>query len=165
MMAHLALKYGETRDVQPSIISDRQDISGLNLNVTGLKRRPTIRYQFHQWIQPRSPTLEHQSLSWTRCSSKSTRILLPILYPKYHHRSEFKYIIKLSNGPYIFRDTVTKYFGPKLVVFQDSCNSLQNGLPRNGIFPTLHIIPRPGPSLILPRGTTATIQMFLSLPG
>jgi hypothetical protein len=39
---------------------------------------------------------------------------------------EFKYILKLGNGTYFFMDTVTKYFGPKLIAFEDNCNQFTN---------------------------------------
>jgi len=40
--------------------------------------------------------------------------------------TEFKFLLQVNNGFYTHSDTITKYFGPPLVVFQDSCGDFSN---------------------------------------
>ena len=123
MMAHLALKYGETRDVQPSIVSGRQGYFRFEFERYGLDApanytvsiTPMDTAQITHVGTPRFFTNPGQFQTYTDSIAYT-------LSPKLTVGTQFKYIIKLSNGTYTFNDTVTKYFGPKLVVFQDSCN-------------------------------------------
>ena len=123
MMAHLALKYAETKDIQQSIVSDRQGYFKFEFERYGIESpanytvsiAPMDTNQITHvgtpkfFMNPAQFQVYTDSIAYTLSANVTTG-------------SEFKYILKLSNGPYIFRDTVTKYFGPKLVVFQDSCN-------------------------------------------
>jgi carboxypeptidase T len=123
MMAHLALKYAETRDIQPSIVSDRQGYFKYQFERFGIEAPanytvtlvPMDTTQIIQAGTPKTymnPAMLHiftDSIAYT-------------LSPDLTAGTEFKYILKIDNGTYTFLDTVTKYFGPKLIVFEDNCD-------------------------------------------
>jgi carboxypeptidase T len=123
MMAHLAFKYAETRDAQPSIVSER----------TGYFKFDFIRYGIEA---PANYTVSIAAMDTSQLTHLGspqffmnpvqfqvyTDSIAYTLSPNVTTGSAFQYIIKLSNGSYTFLDTITKYFGPKLTVFQDSCN-------------------------------------------
>jgi carboxypeptidase T len=127
MLAHLALRYAETRDIQPSIVSERQGYfkfqferygieAPANYNVTLI---PMDTAQITNVGAPRNfmnPAMFHiftDSIAYT-------------LSPNLTAGDEFQYILKIDNGIYSFMDTVTKYFGPALIAFQDSCDTFLN---------------------------------------
>ena len=123
MQAHLALKYAETRDVQSSIVSERQGYFKFEFVRYGIEAPANYTVSIapmdtvvitHNgppqfFMNPVQFQVYKDSIAYT-------------LSPDLPIGSAFSYLIKLSNGTYTFIDTVTKYFGPKLVVFQDSCN-------------------------------------------
>ena len=123
MMAHLALKYAETRDVQPSIVSDRQGYFKFQFERYGVETpgnyTVSITPMDAEQITFTGPPLSYINPDQFRIYPDSIAYTIS---PDVTAGSEFKYILRLNNGVYTFNDTVTKYFGPKLVVFQDSCN-------------------------------------------
>ena len=123
MMAHLALKYAETKDIQPSIVSERQSSFKFELQRYGLSAPANYTVSIAamdttQITQIGPPKFFMNPAQFQIYTDSITYTLSPDLAVG----SEFKYILKLSNGNYLFMDTVTKYFGPKLIAFQDSCN-------------------------------------------
>ena len=123
MLAHLALKYAETRDIQHTIVSEREGFfkfelvrygieapANYTVSITPLDTAQIIHTGPPQYfMNPVQLQVYTDSIAYT-------------LAPDLNIGTAFSYMIKVSNGVYTFIDTVTKYFGPRLVVFEDSCN-------------------------------------------
>jgi len=127
MMAHLALRYAETRDLSPTIQPQRMGYFKYEFRKYGLAGGNT----FNVSIQP----LDTTQIIHTGAAKAYTNPALflkindsiPfVLSPTMDIGTKFQYVIKCDNGWYTFRDTITKYFGPPMVVFTDSCNSFVN---------------------------------------
>jgi carboxypeptidase T len=127
MMLHFALRYAEAQDISPVITPEKQGYIKFNFKRYGMDApanytvsiQPLDTNQITQvggnkyYFNPAQFQTYTDSIAYT-------------LTPDIITGTPFKYIIKINNGLYTFRDTVTRYFGPPLVVFSDNCNSMAN---------------------------------------
>lgn len=127
MMAHLALGYCEARNRSSAIVSERQ----------GYFRFDMVRYGL---IGPATVTVSIEPLDATQIiqSGPDKHFSYPVqfmvksdsiaytLNPNMDVGTSFRYILKCNNGLYTFSDTVTKYFGPRLLALSDDCNLFTN---------------------------------------
>ncbi|HNY02580.1 MAG TPA: M14 family metallopeptidase, partial [Bacteroidales bacterium] len=127
ILAHLALRYAEVSDASPVILSSRQGRFAYSFMRYGLDGpapytvtlRPADTSQFLSWGGPKTYSDPAQ--------------LVPVvdsvdytLVPTVTSGDEIRLVYEIDNGLYIYRDTIVKFYGPPLVVFSDSCNSLAN---------------------------------------
>ena len=127
MMAHLALRYAETKDISPAIQPEKQGYLKYEFRKYGLE--PTGNYtvsiepidpaQIFQLGAPKVYNLPAQFLKITDSISCTLASSVDV-------GAKFQYVLKIDNGWYTFRDTVTKYYGPPLVAFTDNCNAFTN---------------------------------------
>lgn len=127
MLAHFALRFIEIEDVSPAITQNREGYFKFEFRRLGMDA--PANYQVS--VEPLDTSLF--------LSTGATRIITyPVQFQTYSDSiayslreeivagTEISFIYRVSNGMYTFRDTVTKFFGPPLVVFSDSCNNMDN---------------------------------------
>jgi len=123
MMAHLALGYDEAKNSSSAIVSERQGYFKFNFERYGLidtsSNTVTIEPLDTNQIIQVGPA---KHFSYPIQFMVMTDSIAYTLAPDMNISTSFKYILKCNNGLYTFRDTVTKYFGPPLLVFSDDCN-------------------------------------------
>jgi hypothetical protein len=125
MLAHLTLKYAETRDMSPVIMEDRQGYFKFEFTRYGLMFPGNYEVSIEpldtaQIILVGPPQLFINPVKFFPYSDSISYNLASNL----EIGTEFKFLYKISNGLYTFRDTITKYFGPPVVIFSDNCNSM-----------------------------------------
>ena len=127
MIAHFGLRYAEAHDVSPVILSGHQGFFNFEFIRYGMDSpadyqvtlRPMDSTQFISWgssktfTNPTQLQPYHDSIAY-------------LLKPAITSGDAIGFIYEVNNGLYSFQDTVVKYFGPPLVIFSDSCNSMAN---------------------------------------
>lgn len=127
MVAHFALRYAEAKDISPVIIPEKQGYFKFEFKRLGMEA-------------PSSYNVSIQPLDTTQIISVGGSKFMPnpaqfqpytdsiayTLNPDITIGTKFRFIYKVTNGLYTFGDTITKYFGQPLVVFQDDCNTMDN---------------------------------------
>lgn len=127
ILLHFALRYAEANDISPVIIPDKQGYFKYQFTRYGMDAPANYSVS----IQPLDTLLfisagpGHTHTNPAQFQQKTDSISYT-LSPDITIGTPFRYIIKITNGLYTFRDTITKYFGPPLVVFQDNCNTMTN---------------------------------------
>ncbi len=125
MVAHFALRYAEAYDISPVITSEKEGYFKFEFKRFGLDA--PANYQVS--VQPMDTTLiiatgPPQTISNPAIFQIVTDSISYTLKPDIVAGTEIGFIYRISNGFYTFQDTVIKYYGPPLVVFSDSCNSM-----------------------------------------
>jgi hypothetical protein len=127
MLAHFAYHYAEARDRSPVILSERQGYFNFDFIRLGMDSqasytvtlRPLDPDQFISTGSPRTYTNPVQLLSYPDSIGY-------LLKPDITSGDAIRWVYEVDNGNYIFRDTITKYFGPPLVIFSDSASTMTN---------------------------------------
>jgi carboxypeptidase T len=127
MIAHFALRYAEAHDVSPVILANRQGCFNFEFMRYGMDTPAD--YQVS--LRPIDTT---QFVSWGGTKFFSNPVQLQpypdsiayVLKPTITSGDVIRFIYEVNNGLYTFRDTVVKYFGPPLVIFSDSCSTMDN---------------------------------------
>jgi carboxypeptidase T len=84
--------------------------------------------------------------------SEATDSVSYTLSPDLAIGSQFRFLLQVNNGFYTHSDTITKYFGPPLVVFLDSCNDFSNWTSPKWNFTQSHYYSPPGSITDSPNG-------------
>lgn len=127
MAAHFALRYAEVRDVSPVITNQ----------TTGY-----FRFEFKRFGMdaPASHTVSIRPLDTTQIIATGeqrvftnpaifqviTDSIAYTLDPSITTGTAISFVYRIDNGFYTYQDTVTKFFGPPLVLFADSCSTMDN---------------------------------------
>lgn len=126
IVAHQALRYAEVHDASPVILSSRQGRFGFQLVRYGMDPcpytvtlRPVDTTQFISWGGPKSFNATQQLTPYADSVDY-------LLVPSVTSGDAIRLVYEIDCGLYTFRDTVVKYYGPPLVVFSDSCNTMAN---------------------------------------
>ncbi len=127
MIAHFTMRYAEAHDVSPVILSSRQGFFNFEFMRYGMDSpadyqvalRPLDSTQFISWGSSKTFTNPIQLQPY----SDSIAFLLQ---PTITSGDSISFVYEVNNGLYTFQDTVVKYFGPPLVIFSDSCNTMAN---------------------------------------
>ena len=127
MIAHFALRYAEAHDVSPVILSSWRGFFNFEFMRYGMDSpanyqvtlRPMDSTQFISWGGSKSFTNPTQLQSYPDS-------IAYLLKPSITSGDAIGFIYEVNNGLYSFQDTVVKYFGPPLVIFSDSCNTMAN---------------------------------------
>ncbi|MEI6682334.1 MAG: M14 family zinc carboxypeptidase [Bacteroidota bacterium] len=127
MIAHFAIRYAEAQDASPVILSSRQGYFNFNFVRYGMDS--PANYQVT--LKPLDST---QFISWGGTKSFNNPIQLQpypdsvayLLKPTITSGDRIGFVYEVNNGLYTFRDTVIRFFGPPLVIFSDSCNTMAN---------------------------------------
>jgi len=122
----LVLKYAEARDSFPVIIPDKQGYLKFQLERYGLDSTGSYTVSLQpldgNMISVGTPRVfQNMGLFQTRSDSISYT-----LNPAITTGTAFRYLLQVNNGYYTHSDTITKWFGPPLIVFTDSCNTFSN---------------------------------------
>lgn len=125
MVAHFALRYAEVSDISPVITPDKQGYFKFEFKRFGMDAPAD--YQVS--VQPLDPTLiiatgSPRTIANPAIFQVITDSISYTLNPDIITGTDISFIYRISNGLYTFQDTVTKYFGPPLVVFRDSCSTM-----------------------------------------
>jgi carboxypeptidase T len=127
MIAHFALRYAEAYDQSPVILSGRQ----------GFFKFDFMRYGMNS---PANYTVSLHPLDSSQFVSTGTAktFINPVQLQAYPDSIAYslkaaitsgdliRFVYEINNGDFIYRDTVTKYFGPPLVIFRDSSSNMSN---------------------------------------
>ncbi len=127
MIAHFAIRYAEAQDASPVILSSRQGYFKFNFMRYGMNSpanyqvtlKPLDSTQFISWGGPRSFT---NPLHLQPYPDSVAYLLKPAITSG----DRIGFVYEVNNGLYTFRDTVIRFFGPPLVIFNDSCNTMAN---------------------------------------
>lgn len=127
MVAHFALRYAEASDISPVIVSEKEGYFKFEFKRFGLDA--PANYQVS--VQPMDTALI--IATGPACTIANPAIFNVVtdsisytLNPDIITGTEISFIYRINNGFYTFQDTVTKFFGPPLEVFGDSCNTMDN---------------------------------------
>jgi hypothetical protein len=122
----LSGKYAFAEDLSPVVISEETGYLHFELTRLGLMQCDT----FTVSVQPLDPNLlqvgdpvvfENMSLQEIREDSVWYHITAsPDVV------TEIKYLLNVDNGMFVTTDTITKYYGTEITVFEDHCNDLNN---------------------------------------
>jgi hypothetical protein len=127
MIAHFALHYAEAQDQSPVILSSRQGYFKFDLRRLGMEGganytvslQPLDNDQFvnvggpKSFINPVQLQPVHDSIAY-------------LLKPGVTSGDVIRFVYEVNTGEYIYRDTVTKYYGPPIVIFTDSASTMAN---------------------------------------
>ncbi len=125
MVAHFALRYAVVNDLSPVITPEKQGYFKFDFKRFGIDG--PANYQVS--VLPMDTT-RIIATGGSRIFTNPAQFLSysdSISYtfnPDIVTGTEISFIYLISNGMYTFRDTVTKFFGPPLVVFSDSCSNM-----------------------------------------
>jgi carboxypeptidase T len=127
LLAHLSYRYAEAYDESPVIIPDREGTLSFRIKRYGLDNQGTYTVS----IQPLDTTVitsvgDPVSFTTLMLFTEKTDSISYTIAPDVLIGTEFKFLLQVNNGFYTHSDTITKYFGPPLIVFQDSCHSMSN---------------------------------------
>ena len=123
LLAHLSYRYAEVTDEAPVITGEREGYFQFRIKRYGLDNQGDYTVS----IQPLDTTVitaTGDPLTFSTLMLFSTRLdsISYTLSPDLEIGTEFKFLLSVNNGFYTHSDTITKYFGPPLVVFSDSCS-------------------------------------------
>ncbi|MFZ4522226.1 MAG: M14 family zinc carboxypeptidase [Bacteroidales bacterium] len=127
MIAHFGLRYAEAQDQSPVILSSRQGYFKFDLMRYGMNApadytvtlRPVDASQFVSTGASKTFVNPLQLLPYP----DSIEYLLK---PGVTSGDAIRFVYEVNTGIYTYRDTVTKYFGPPLVIFRDSASTMAN---------------------------------------
>ncbi len=127
MIAHLALRYAEAHDQSPVILSDRQGYFKFDLVRYGMDAPANYTVTLHpldqdQFVSTGGP---RTFMNPVQLQPRPDSIAY-LLKPGITSGDVIRFVYEIDNGLYIYRDTVTKYFGPPLVIFHDSASTMAN---------------------------------------
>lgn len=127
IIAHLALRYAEVHDASPVILSNRLGKFGFEFMRYGMDGpadytvtlRPVDASQFLMWGGPK--VFQNPAQVTSYIDSVEFELVSTVT-----SGDQIKLVYEIENGLYTYRDTIVKFYGPPLVVFSDSCNSMNN---------------------------------------
>jgi carboxypeptidase T len=127
LLAHLSYRYAEATDESPVIIGDRQGYFHYQLKRYGLDNDG----EYTVSIQPLDNTVitstgAPKTFSGLDLFETADDSVSYVISPDLPIGSEFKFLLQVNNGFYTHSDTITKYFGPPMVVFTDDCSDFSN---------------------------------------
>jgi carboxypeptidase T len=127
LVAHLAGRYAEVYDRSPAILGDRQ--GSLTFLVERYGQDSLGEYTVS--VQPLDSTVilqvgDPKTFSGMALFGTAIDSISYTLSPDLPIGSQFQFLLQVSNGFYTHSDTITKYFGPPMVVFHDNCSDFQN---------------------------------------
>ena len=127
MVANFTLRYAEATRRSPYIISDKQGCFKFDL----------IRYGLDA---PADYSVSMEPLDTAVITSIGPSCVMndPLQFETYHDSisyslaedltpgTEIRYVIKVDNGLFVLKDTITHYFGIPQLVLEDHCNTMTN---------------------------------------
>ncbi|MCX6304473.1 MAG: M14 family zinc carboxypeptidase [Bacteroidetes bacterium] len=127
MIAHFALRYAEAHDRSPVILSDRQGYFKFDFMRYGMDNPANYTVSLHpldmsQFVSTGGPKTFLNPVQLQPCPDS----IAYLLKPGVTSGDVIRFVYEINNGAYTFRDTVTKYFGPPLVIFRDSASTMAN---------------------------------------
>jgi len=127
LLAHLAYRYAEVYDESPVIIPDKEGTFKFRIRRYGLDNQGTYTVS----IQPLDTTVitsvgDPVSFNTLMLLAEKTDSIPYTLAQDIVAGTAFRFLLQVNNGFYTHSDTITKYFGPPLVVFRDSLNNMNN---------------------------------------
>ena len=127
LLAHLSYRYAEVYDESQVIIPDRESNFKFRIKRYGLDNQGTYTVSI-QPLDTNVITAVGDPVSFTTLMlfTEKTDSISITLSPEVEIGTEIKFLLQLNNGFYTHSDTITRYFGPPLVVFLDSCNNMAN---------------------------------------
>jgi carboxypeptidase T len=127
LLAHLSYRYAEVYDESQVIIPDRESTFKFRIKRYGLDNQGTYTVSI-QPLDTNVITAVGDPVSFTTLMlfTEKTDSISITLSPDVEIGTEFKFLLQVNNGFYTHSDTITRYFGPPLVVFSDSCHSMDN---------------------------------------
>lgn len=122
--AHFAHAYPEYRDLSSSLIEDYSGDFYYSIQNIGLNQDASFTISFNPLTSNLSFTdspVEYNSLANMDIIIDSVAFVISGPY-----NQEIGFEIEISNGNYIFRDTIYKFFGQTETIFEDNCEDISN---------------------------------------
>ncbi|MBM3403335.1 MAG: T9SS type A sorting domain-containing protein [Bacteroidetes bacterium] len=126
LTAHLALRYAQVNDESPVIIREKEGYFKFLLKKHGLQDGGTYTVDITPLDNFITATGPAKSYSSVDILEEITDSIAYTLLPSIQNGQPFQYILSLSNGLFTWRDTITKYYGIPLVIFEDPCSNFEN---------------------------------------
>jgi hypothetical protein len=126
MVAHLALRYAEVSTLSPPIVDQKEGFIKFGFTRFGMDEPAGYTVS----IEPLDPELLIAA-GPSRVFANPVRFqeytdsIAYTLAPDIAIGTPFRFVYNISNGMFVFRDTITRYFGPPVVVFSDSCHTME----------------------------------------
>ncbi len=119
--ALLTVQFAEVKDASPLFIGSQSYLKYQFRNLGMQTGNFTVSIQpLGNAFQFAGPANFHNNPGYLQVLTDSVPYQLS---PAYQYGQPIQYLLSISNGIWTFSDTVTKYSGSPLVVFQDSCNN------------------------------------------
>ncbi|MCK9219262.1 MAG: immune inhibitor A [Bacteroidales bacterium] len=127
MIAHFALRYAEINDLSPVILSSRKGKFGFEFVRYGLDGPADYQVSIHPVDTSQFVSVGGAKMFVAPEQFQSYPDSIDYeLIPSVTSGDKIQFVYDITNGLFTFHDTVTKFYGPPLVVFHDSCNNMQN---------------------------------------
>jgi hypothetical protein len=125
MIAHFALRYAEVNSLSPVIVDQQENFFKFEFTRYGMDAPANYRVA----IEPLDTTVivatgPAKIFANPVQFQGYTDSIAFTLAPGTEIGTRFQFVCSIGNGLHFFRDTITRFFGPPLVVFRDSCNTM-----------------------------------------
>lgn len=127
LLAHLSYRYAEATDESDVITGEHEGYIHFRIKRYGLDNQGLYTVS----VQPLDTTVitsvgPPQTFNTLMLFTTKYDSISYTLAPDLPIGTEFRFLLQVNNGFFTHSDTITKYFGPPLVVFQDSCSDFSN---------------------------------------